>query len=227
MGKNKLKQFAEIKAFPNVFEPEFEESMHGFSMKGNWNEKYFNNSNPIILEVGCGKGEYTTGLAQKYPDRNFIGLDLKGNRIWTGSCFAIENNLSNVGFVRARAETINSYFGKNEISEIWIPFPDPVPRKKGERKRLTCPRYLAKYQKFLIKGGIIHFKTDDKPLFDFTLEVIEKGKHKLHFSTDDLYGSDIICDAAEIRTYYEEIFLAKKMKICYLNFSLNSDIIEK
>ena len=223
MAKNKLKQFAEISTFSNVFEPSLEESRNGYSMKGNWNRNFFKNSNPVILEVGCGKGEFTTGLAKKYPERNFIGMDLKGNRIWTGSKYALENQQTNAAFLRGRVETIRSYFAEEEVSEIWIPFPDPQPRKRGERKRLTCPRFLAFYKTLLKKDGVIHLKTDNLPLYLYTLDVIREYGHSVLTATDDLYGSVIQCDAAEVKTYYESIFLKQGMKICYLSFQLKRD----
>ena len=218
MGKNKLQRFAELKTFLNVFEFLFTERNTDFKLKGKWSSDYFKNNNPIVLELGCGKGEYSIGLAEKYPNKNFIGLDIKGARIWRGSKNAQEKNLHNVAFLRTQIEFIESCFAKDEVSEIWITFPDPQPNK--EKKRLTHSIFLDRYKNSIKPGGIIHLKTDSAELHEFTLEVIEENKIKLLDSTNDLYGSsDPARDEVKaIKTHYEKLFTAKGKKITYLKF---------
>jgi len=191
-------------------------------LKGNWKRDFFKNENPIILELGCGKGEYTVGLAQRYPDKNFIGVDIKGNRIWTGAKTAIENNMNNVAFIRTRIDFIEACFANHEIDEIWITFPDPQPQKTRERNRLTNPMFIRRYTNILKQEGIINLKTDNKPFYDYTLEVIEAQKLKLLDNTDDLYVDTSKRDEAltTIKTYYEKKFSDLGFKICYLKFSV-------
>lgn len=226
MTKRKLKHFAEIETFSNVFQHlQKKERIEDFEKKGRWNELYFMNPNPIVLELGCGKGEYTLGLAAKYQDCNFIGIDIKGNRIWRGSKTALENKIENIGFLRTRIENINTAFGKNEISEIWITFPDPRPRKGEIRKRLTSSAFINRYKAILKPGGVIHLKTDNYPFFQYTLEMIKENNLKLLNETKDLYGDDgiskkILKDDLEIKTFYEKKFSEKGFKICYLKFSI-------
>jgi tRNA (guanine-N7-)-methyltransferase len=227
MGKKKLLHFAEITTFHNVVEHCQTSSTIGNNlMKGNWHREYFKNNNPIVLELGCGKGEYTIGLAKKNPNKNFIGVDLKGNRIWCGAKTALEENINNVAFVRTRIENIATVFEKNEVSEIWITFPDPQPQKTRIRKRLTNSLFLNKYKQILNSDGIIHLKTDSAPLYEYTLEVIDEEKHTLLIKTNDLYSDEIIDtkefhEAQAIKTYYEKLFSDKGFKICYLQFKLN------
>lgn len=218
MAKRKLQRFAEIETFPNVFFMPFDKEGKDFRMKGKWNS-YFENTNELVLELGCGKGEYTVGLAQKYPDKNFIGIDIKGNRIWRGAKTAVENKMKNSAFLRTRIDFIGSAFAKDEVSELWITFPDPQPKK--ENKRLTAQRFLDKYKIFLRETGIIHLKTDNRELYDYTLEVIARNKHQLLDSIDDLYsnqkGREEVCS---IQTFYETGYLKAGRKICYIRFRL-------
>lgn len=226
MPKNKLKRFAECVTFPNFLQPEFEDVLDGFYLKGKWNKEFFENSNPVILELGCGKGEYTVNLARKYPQKNFIGIDRKGARMWVGGKTSVEEGLVNVGFIRTRLEFITHFFGKDEVSEIWITFPDPQLRKKQVRKRMTSPRYLARYKEFLKPEGIIHLKTDNTVFYEYTLEIIKEQGHELIIKTNDLYSSGPgsyrgELEAAEIQTYYESLHLEEGLKIKYLQFRLN------
>jgi len=220
--KDKLKRFAEIESFHNFLQPTMEEIKQGLKLKGNWNRHFFKNNLPIVLELGCGKGEFTVGLAQKYPNRNFIGIDIKGARMWRGAKTAVESELNNVGFLRTRIELIESCFGPNEIDEIWITFPDPQPKNKIIKKRLTAPGFLSKYKNFLKAGGLIHLKTDSRIVYDYTLEVIEEFSHHLVLKTDELYLYKEHLDAKEIQTFYEEKYLVDGIPINYLQFKLNN-----
>jgi tRNA (guanine-N7-)-methyltransferase len=225
VGKNKLQRFAENKTFLNVFEPPYTEvSQNKFDLKGNWNKQYFNNDNPIVVEVGCGRGEYTVGLAQRYPDKNFVGIDIKGARIWHGANYAIKNDLKNIAFVRSRVDFIDAVFSRNEVSEIWITFPDPQPSTAKEFKRLTSARFLNRYYSVLKKEGVIHLKTDNAGLYNYTMEVIKHHELKLHFNTDDLYNYNannvFIKEASAFKTYYEELFTGKGHLIHYICFGL-------
>jgi tRNA (guanine-N7-)-methyltransferase len=221
MGKNKLEHFMENVTFPHFFQPGFDELTEGFELKGKWNREFFENENPIIVEVGCGKGEYTVGLAEKYPDKNFIGMDKKGARMWRGAKTSLENDMLNVAFVRTKVELISYFFGKNEVDEIWITFPEPVLKERKFRKRFTSPRFLHTYGQFLKPDGMIHLKTDNHEFFTYTLDQIKEQNHKLHFSTFDLYNSEFEGDARNIQTYYEKKYLEQGMNINYLNFTLN------
>ncbi|HSH65574.1 MAG TPA: tRNA (guanosine(46)-N7)-methyltransferase TrmB, partial [Bacteroidia bacterium] len=184
MAKRKLKKFAEVSAFNNCFFLSFEDSKEkGLSLKGKWSKEYFKNNNPIVIELGCGKGEYTVGLAQRFPDKNFIGVDIKGNRIWTGAKTALENKMNNVAFIRTRIDFIESCFSEQEVSEIWITFPDPQPQKTRVRNRLTNMMFINRYRKILRAGGSINLKTDNEPFYEFTKEVIADNKLKLIDST--------------------------------------------
>ncbi len=220
MGKDKLKRFAETKTFKNFLQPTIDEVQNDYYLKGKWGQNIFKNSNPIILELGCGKGEYTTGLAQKYPSINFIGIDRKGARMWRGAKTAIEEKLDNVGFLRTRLEFLDHCFAENEVSEIWITFPDPHLKLKKVNRRLTSPFFLDMYKEIMQPDGIIHLKTDNESLYKFTLYTIEENKHELLFETDDLYGSGTEMEVAEIRTFYESMFLAEGVKIKYVKFKL-------
>jgi len=177
----------------------------------------------VILELGCGKGEYTVGLARKYPHRNYIGIDIKGARMWRGARTAIDENLANVAFLRSQIGMVDKLFGSEEVSEVWITFPDPQPQGARESKRLTSPRFLKFYKPILKKDAIIHLKTDNTTLFDYTLEVVEQHKHKLLFATHDLYHETEKIEAGEIQTYYEKIWLGEGMTIKYLCFIMNPD----
>jgi len=213
-----------MKTFTNVFEPGFEEVYQkDFRLKGLWNKMFFKNAHPIIIELGCGKGEYTIGLAKEYPHCNFIGMDIKGARIWTGAKMALGEKISNVGFVRSRIELIESFFGKDEVDEIWITFPDPQLKKSRNKKRLTGSRFLAMYRNFLKKDGLIHLKTDNEVMFLYTWDLIKLNNFELISGTNDLYGSDFTGLARDIQTFYEKQFLEEGLKIHYLQFRINHD----
>ena len=212
MGQKKLIRFAELKTFSNVLQyPE--------DMKGKWND-FFHNTNPVILELACGKGEYAVGLGQLYPEKNFIGIDQKGNRIWVGAKKALQLHLANVAFLRIQIDRINEYFTTNEVNAIWITFPDPQLRTGKAKKRLTHPKFLRLYKDFLAPGGSIHLKTDNPHLYRFTKLIIEKYNCKLIEDADDLYSSDIVADELKIKTHYESLDIAGSNRIHYLKFSL-------
>ncbi len=220
MGKNKLKRFAENETFGHLFQPSPKEMLtNDFFLKGKWNKEYFKNENPIILEVGCGKGEYTTGLARFNPDKNYIGIDIKGPRLWRGSKTVQEEQLNNVAFIRNKVEFLTSFFAENEISEIWITFPDPQIKKM--KKRLTSARFLELYSNILNPEGFIHLKTDSVLMHEFTKRIIELNNLELITATDDLYSSELSGEVKEIKTFYEQKFLDEGLKITYLKFRLN------
>ena len=222
MGKDKLRRFEAIKSFENVIEPEPEEI---FSLKGIWSKNFFNNTNPIVLELGCGKGEYSIGLAKFYPNINFIGVDLKGNRIYIGAKEALELNLKNVAFLRTRIDFITDFFAENEIDEIWLTFSDP--QRKKPKKRLTSPLFINRYRQILKPGGLVHLKTDSDLLFEYTLNEIENNKYTCLKNTWDLYGSltekiDEETNALiNIKTYYEKLFTARGFLIKYCKFKIS------
>lgn len=223
MAKRKLKKFAEVSSFHNCFFLSFEQSKgEGLPLKGKWNKEFFKNDHPIVLELGCGKGEYTVGLAKRYPDKNFIGVDIKGNRIWTGAKEAVVHNMNNVAFVRTRIDFIESCFDKDEVSEIWITFPDPQPQKTRERKRLTNMMFINRYRNILKPSGTVNLKTDNEPFYDYTREVIKENNLIELDATNDLYANVGLRDEAltNIKTYYEKLFSEKGFKICYLKFKI-------
>ncbi len=223
MVKQKLKKFAEVNSFDNCFFLSFEESTaDGLPLKGLWHKNYFKNNNPIVLELGCGKGEYTIGLAQRFPDKNFIGVDIKGNRIWTGAKTAIENKMNNVAFIRTRIDFIDSCFSENEVNEIWITFPDPQPQKSRIRNRLTNTLFINKYKKIMGNAGIIHLKTDNEPFYNYSREIIAENNFEELDATNDLYADITQRDEAltSIKTHYEKMFSKKGFKICYLKFKV-------
>ncbi len=226
MPKKKLQRFAENRSFPNMFFVPYEELQKGFALKSEWGKSFFKNSNPIILELACGKGEYTVGLAERYPHQNYIGLDIKGARMWRGCKTSNEKNLSNVAFLRTQIGLINYYFGEAEISGLWITFPDPQLKRINEKKRLTSPSFLRRYARLLRPEAIIRLKTDNPVLFDYTLDVIKQEGHNLICSTYDLYESDLVTDARDIQTHYEAIFRRMGIKIKYLEFTLNTGVYE-
>lgn len=189
--------------------------------KGKWGEVFFKNSNPIVLELGCGRGEYTVGLAKEFPDKNFLGIDVKGDRIWFGSTAAQENNFSNVGFLRAQIQRLEDFFDEGEVSEIWITFPDPRPKVRDAKRRLTSPRFLKMYRKILSPKGIIHLKTDNTPLYEYTLEVLEGISANVIAHTDDLYNSTLVNEHLGIKTRFEKSFFEKGFNIKYLKFYFN------
>ena len=214
MGKDKLRKFAEIETFANVYELDA-----GKALKGKWSTMHFKNHAPLVLELACGKGEYTVNLAQLFPEKNFIGIDYKGNRIWRGAKTAIEESIYNVAFLRIQIEQILDYFDANEVSEIWITFPDPQPQISREKKRLTAPRFLEKYKVILQEAAPINLKTDNDDFYAFTLETIEQLGLKLHVLTEDLYRSDLVDEVLSIKTYYEKKYLAHDKNINYVRFS--------
>ncbi len=220
MGKNKLRKFSEMENFENVIQPETYHLTDDISLKGTWNTNFFKNENPIVLELGCGKGEYSVSLAERYPEKNFIGIDIKGNRMWKGVTDSIKMGLENIAFLRIRIENIEKCFSENEISEIWITFPDPQIKKRREKKRLTHPIFLKKYSSFLQKEGIINLKTDSQFLYGYTLGIIEGHKHKLLDCVEDIYGVHQLRQDMDVKTHYEKIYLEKETPITYMKFSL-------
>jgi tRNA (guanine-N7-)-methyltransferase len=212
MGHKKLIRFEAIKSFPNVLQyPE--------GMQGKWNA-FFNNDNPVTLELACGKGEYTVALARLYPGRNFIGVDLKGNRIWSGAKKALDEGLKNVAFLRTQIESITGYFAEGEVSEIWITFPDPQLRMSKAKKRLTHPRFLRLYKKIMKEGSFIHLKTDSPDLYNFTSLVAELYELNIAESYSDVYAEPDIHQDLKIKTYYESLDIAGSNKVHYLKFSI-------
>ncbi len=218
MGKDKLRKFAEIATFPNVVQLEA-----GKPFKGQWAATFFKNDKPLILELACGKGEYTVNLAKLFPDKNFIGIDYKGNRIWRGAKTAIEEGISNVGFLRIQIETILEYFDAAEVSEIWITFPDPQPQDSREKKRLTNPAFLARYKHILKPDGIMHLKTDNDGFYAYTLTQIELQQLPKEKETTDLYHSDLVDEVLSIKTYYEKKYLATDKNINYVQWRFKKD----
>lgn len=226
MAKKKLQRFDEMKTMSCVFEPIMENvEQDNFHLKGKWRENYFKNENPIVLELGCGKGEYSVGLGRKYPNKNFIGIDIKGARIWYGAKSVLEENLKNVAFVRTRIDFATTFFRENEVDEIWLTFSDPQPNKPN--KRLSSKSFVDRYKKFLKPGGTIHLKTDSDLLFESTLEEITENKYNLLEKTWDLYGEmpeHLDAETREnlsIKTYYEQLFSAKGFKIKYCRFKVS------
>jgi tRNA (guanine-N7-)-methyltransferase len=224
VGKNKLARWAEMKSFSNVIEPPTEEAYgRDHPLKGDWKRTIFKNDNPVILELGCGKGEYTVSLASKFQCNNYIGIDIKGARMWRGSKTAHENGIKNAAFLRTRIEFINSFFSDNEVEEIWITFPDPHPKRRNSAKRLTSPFFLNSYRSFLKDRGIVHLKTDNKALYDYTCDVVRHNDLKVVWSCNDLYSGSMPDEIHSIRTHYENIFLKEGIKICYLAFRLEKN----
>lgn len=222
MAKNKLAKFAEMEILPNVFQPRHAEVFRtDYLLKGKWNAEVFRNNHPIVLEIGCGKGEYTVELAKLYPEKNFIGLDIKGARMWKGAKMAVEEGLSNVAFLRMYAELLDSAFAPEEIDEIWITFPDPQMTKA--RKRLTGTRFLRLYRKILKPDALIHLKTDSPFLYAYTAEVLKTNRMRAEVQTEDLYGCGYEDKILGIKTFYEKQWLSRGKKIKYIRFSLNTD----
>ena len=220
--KRKLERFEIISGRENVIQPGKE--IYG-QIKGNWNELYFKNSNPITIELACGRGEYTIGLARLFPERNFIGIDIKGDRIWKGSTLAAENKLGNVGFLRTHILMIENFFDTGEVDEIWLTFPDPRPRKKDIKRRLTSPRYLEIYKSVLKPGGTVRLKTDNTGLFEYSLEEIRGRQDATGLEvTQDLYDSSLRAECYDIKTRYEEMFASKGEKIKYLRFRFSQQM---
>lgn len=231
MGKNKLQKFADMDSYDHVFQADYSQlctaennanttlpqQLH-FSMKGQWGEKFFGNNNPIVIELGCGKGEYTVGLAKLFPDKNFIGIDIKGARMHTGATQAKQEGLHNVAFIRTRIEFIEAFFDKNEVSEIWITFPDP--QMKKERKRLVGTLMLSRYRNFLQPNGFVHLKTDSPFLYQYTKAMLEANQIASIVMLSDLYGSGFSDDILSIQTYYESKWIEHGLTIKYFKFTL-------
>ncbi|AZA87956.1 tRNA (guanosine(46)-N7)-methyltransferase TrmB [Chryseobacterium shandongense] len=225
MGKNKLARFAENKILPNVVQPTRDEALSGFHLKGKWRTEFFKNDNPIVLELGCGKGEYTVGLAKAFPEKNFIGIDVKGARFWFGAKEAHESGMQNVAFLRTQIELVDYFFAENEVDEIWITFPDPQIKYKRTKHRLTHPDFLNRYKNFLKPGGIIHLKTDSEFLHGYTLGFLQGAGYEIITAHHDIYGA-LEYDPGtphlrDIRTYYEELFSSKGKTITYIKFRIN------
>lgn len=219
MGKNKLKKFADMETIDFVFQYPFARlQQEGFPLRGKWHSDFFGNNNPIVLELGCGKGEYTVGLAKRFPDKNFIGIDIKGARMWSGASQARDANMTNVAFVRTSIELIQSFFAPGEISEIWITFPDP--QMKKVRKRLTSTRFMDLYRGVLADRGMIHLKTDSPFMFRYTSLMAHLNEFPVECETNDLYASGFADDILDIKTHYEQQWLSRGLTIKYIKFRL-------
>ena len=214
--RKKLQRFSDNARHRNIIEPD--QASHA-PLKGKWRTEYFNNQNDLVVELGCGKGAYTLGLAQQFPRKNFVGVDIKGDRLWVGSSYALTQQLHQVAFLRTRIEQLGQCFAPGEISELYIPFPDPRPRGRDEKRRLTSPRFLALYRKLLQPGGFVHFKTDDNALFAYTLAVLREQTVSSLVYTEDLYQSEWITAQHGIQTAYEQRFLAQGATIQYIRFA--------
>ncbi len=220
MGKGKLKKFADMAQYPNVIEHPFSVAdTTPFEMRGNWHRDFFKNDNPIVLELGCGRGEYTVALARRFPDKNFIGVDIKGARMWTGATDALNNNLTNVGFLRTTIEIIDRFFAAGEVSEIWLTFPDP--QMKKYTKRLTSSLFLQRYSRILAPNAVIHLKTDSNFMFTYTKYVTEVNNLPVVSCIDDIYAQEEVSDILSIRTYYESQWLERCITIKYISFGLD------
>ncbi len=217
MGKNKLQKFDDMVSYPHVFQYPFAVLQEkGFEMKGRWNELFFRNHHPVVLELGCGKGEYTVGLGKLFSEKNFIGIDIKGARMWTGAKQALEEGMKNVAFLRTHIELIESFFAPGEISEIWITFPDPQMAKTN--KRMTSTRFMKLYRRILQPEGIVHLKTDSNFMFTYTSEMVAANHLPVQVQTNDLYHSNLADEILSIRTYYEQQWLDRGLNIKYLKF---------
>ena len=219
MGKGKLEKFADMRSYPHVFEYPFSVVDNvPFEMKGHWNREFFHNDHPIVVELGCGRGEYTVGLARMFPDKNFIGVDIKGSRMWSGATEALREGLPNVAFLRTNIEIIDRFFGEGEVSEIWLTFSDP--QMKKATKRLTSTYFMNRYRRFLIPDGLIHLKTDSNFMFTYTKYMVEKNRFPVEFQTEDLYHSGLVDKILGIQTYYEQQWLDRGLTIKYMKFRL-------
>lgn len=217
MGKNKLAKFAQMEGYPHVFQyPWARISQEAFPHKGRWREDFFGNDNPIVLELGCGKGEYAVGLASRFADKNFIGVDIKGARMWTGAKDSLERGLKNVAFLRTEIELLEHFFAPGEVDELWITFPDPQMKKVS--KRLTGTTFIARYLRLLRPGGVIHLKSDSPFLYTYTKSMVELNGFEVLTDTSDLYAGEVVSDILDIKTYYEQQWLARGLTIKYLQF---------
>ena len=221
-SKNKLKRFKENETFSQVFQPTREEVVGDlFSLRGKWNTDFFKNNNPIILELGCGKGEYSVGLAQKYPDKNFIGIDIKGARFWRGAKTAVETGLENVAFVRTQIELINHIFVENEVDEIWITFPDPQIKYKRTKHRMTNSQFLQLYKKILKKDGVVHLKTDSEFMHGYTLGLLHGEGHDVLYANHNVYVNEgSPSEVTDLQTFYEKQYLEINKAITYIRFKI-------
>lgn len=224
MGKNKLAKFAELETFPHVFQVPTRELIggNGFELKGKWNERFFKNNNPIVLELGCGKGEYTVELAKQFPDKNYIGVDIKGARLWTGAKDSHTRQLTNVAFIRTDIEMIHYFFGENEVSEIWLTFPDP--QMKKTTKRLTATNFIRTYLNFLKPDGVIHLKTDSNFMFTYTREMVRENNLPVVEIITDVYAEAEVSPILSIKTYYEQQWLERGLTIKYICFKPLKDV---
>ena len=224
-SKNKLKRFIQNESFSNVIQPERQELLSkNFNYKGNWNSLYFKNNNPIIIELGCGRGEYTVNLAKLNPDKNYIGIDIKGARFWRGAKTSIDEKLDNVVFLRTQIELINLVFGKDEVDEIWLTFPDPQIKYQRTKHRLTNPFFINLYKKILKNKGIVHLKTDSEFLHGYTLGILKSFSINLIFSNHDIYKNNNAPDEViNIKTHYEKLFLESNKNISYLSFTFHNE----
>ena len=224
MGKGKLHKFQEIKTFNHVIEPDIKGYLsENHHLKGKWNSDFFKNQNPIVLELGCGKGEYSVGLAQKFPNKNFIGIDIKGARIWRGAKTSSEKELQNIAFLRTRIELITSFFTEDEVDEIWITFPDPQMKKRRAKKRLTSINFLSNYQQFLKQNGIVNLKTDSTFLYEYTNAVVNTNTLKIIRNTSNLYAEDWTDEILSIQTHYEKLHIDDGDTINYISFNLDKN----
>lgn len=221
-SKNKLKRFGENETFGNVFQPTREEVVsNSFALKGKWNQDFFKNSNPIVLELGCGKGEYSVGLATRFPNKNFIGIDIKGARFWRGAKTAVEEKMHNVAFVRTQIELINHIFSENEVDEIWITFPDPQIKYKRTKHRMTNSEFLQLYKKILKPEGIMNLKTDSEFMHGYTLGVLHGEGHEVLYANHNIYKNEgAPSEVTQIQTFYEKQYLEINKAITYIRFKI-------
>lgn len=226
--RNKLLKFSELITFPNVYQnfdqknPELKgQNLQTADLKGKWSSEHFKNDCPLVLELACGRGEYSLGLAERYPEKNFLGVDIKGARIWKGASIALERKLDNVAFLRTRIENISNFFEQGEVDEIWITFPDPFLRESKSNRRLTSPYFLNQFRKILKTGGFVNLKTDSPELYEFTMEVVEEDdKVKVIYQNEDIYSAPLYDPVLEVKTYYEKMHLANKKTIKYVKFTI-------
>jgi len=221
MAKRKLFKYAQLQLFKNVFLPINRLDAGDFYMKGKWHDKYFCNTHPIVVELGCGKGEYTNALAQMHPERNYIGIDFKGDRLYAACKTASDKQMKNVAFIRNQIQFIERFFVKDEVDEIWITFPDPQLQKPKHHKRLTSPDFLKRYSKIAKKGAVVHLKTDNIPFFDYTVNLLNELNQHIEYLSRDIYSDAPDDTVLGIKTYYEQMFLAQGATINYLRFKLN------